>query len=180
METLALNIPMTLANSNIGWAVILLAIALVLLFIEIFVPSGGIIMICGLVAMAAGVFFLFKVDTTVGMIGAIIAVISLPLILAFGMKMLPNTPFFKMLELRAGNPEKRMGKQGIAGADGNEETNALVGSRGEALTDLRPIGVCLISGRRRDCLATGGMIGKGSSIEVVAADGMQVKVRELV
>lgn len=179
METLAVSMPFTLANANLGWAVLLLAIAFVLLFIEIFVPSGGIIMICGLIAMAIGVFFLFKVDTSVGLVGATISLISLPIIFAMGMKLLPNTPFFKAIELKAGNASAKMGSHGIAGMDHKDEALALVGLKGEALTDLHPIGVCMINGRRRDCLATGGAISKGTTIEVISADGMQVKVREV-
>ncbi len=179
METLA-AVPITLAeSSSLLWAVLLLAIALVLLFVEVFVPSGGIIMICGLICMAFGVFFLFQVDTTVGLIGATLSLISLPIMFAIGMKMLPNTPFFRRIELRAGNPDRKMGSQGIAGADNQSEAAALIGLTGEAMTDLRPIGVCMINGRRRDCLATGGAIEKGAEIEVIAADGMQVKVREV-
>jgi len=170
---------LTLANSNIGWAALLLAVAVVLFFVEIFVPSGGVISICALIAMAMGVFFLFKVDTTLGMIGAIISVISLPILFALGLKMMPNTPFFKLLELREGGPQSKMRSQGIAGADDMDESRSLIGLQGEALTDLRPIGTCMIAGRRRDCLANRGAINKGTAIEVVSADGMQVKVKEV-
>ncbi len=164
-------------NSHLNWAILLIAIALVLFFVEFFVPSGGVLAICAFVALATGVFFLYKVDTTVGLIGAIVSVASLPFLFALGMKLLPNTPFYRMLLLKS-EPRPGMGQFGIAGATGRERLKDLVGVTGEAVTDLRPIGTCLINGERQDCLATSGTIKAGSKIKVVSADGMRIMVRE--
>jgi membrane-bound ClpP family serine protease len=52
-----------------------------------------------------------------------------------------------------------------------------VGTTGVAMTDLRPVGTCRFGDGRYECLADRGMIESGSEVEVVAVDGMQVKVR---
>jgi membrane-bound ClpP family serine protease len=54
-----------------------------------------------------------------------------------------------------------------------------VGHKGEATTELRPVGTCVIDGRREECLATTGVIERGTPIEVVSQDGMYIKVRPI-
>lgn len=164
-------------NSHLNWAILLIAIAMVLFFVEFLVPSAGILAISAFVSLAAGVFFLYKVDTTIGLIGAIISVGSLPFLFALGLKILPNTPIYRMLMLKT-EPRPGLGEFGIAGATGKERVKDLIGETGQALTDLRPIGTCLIKGQRQDCLAASGTIKAGAKIRVIAADGMQIKVKE--
>jgi len=164
-------------NAHLNWAILLIAIALVLFFIEFFVPSGGIIAVCSFICLGVGVFFLFKVDETVGMIGAIITVGSLPFLMALGLKLLPNTPFYRMMLLKT-EPRPGLGEYGIAGAQDKDKFQALIGKTGQALTDLRPVGKCIIDGVREDCYAASGTIKAGAKVRVVAADGMQIKVKE--
>ncbi len=166
-----------MGNAHLNWAILLLAIALVLFFVEIFVPSGGIITVCAVICLAVGVFFLFKVNTTVGMVGAIVSVGALPFLFALGIKMLPNTPFYRRLLLKSA-PRPGLGEFGIAGATGRERAKALIGLTGQAVTDLRPVGKCMINGSREDCHAVTGTIKAGTKIRVVDADGMQIKVKE--
>lgn len=164
-------------NAHLNWAILLIAIALVLFFVEFLVPSGGILAICAFVSLAVGVFFLYKVNTTIGLVGAIVSVASLPFLLAFGIKMLPNTPFYRRMILKT---EQRpgLGEFGIAGATGKERVKDLIGATGQALTDLRPVGCCMLNGERQDCIAATGTIKAGAKVRVVAADGMQIRVKE--
>lgn len=166
-------------DAHLYWAIILMAIALVLFFVEMFIPSGGVLSVLALIALGAGVFLLFKVNTTAGLIGAIAALIALPVAIAFGIRILPSTPLMKLMTLGAPQQETELGEHGIAGGHGHAERKELIGVEGQAVTDLRPIGTCMIDGRRRDCLAVGGMIKTGSKVRVVAADGLQVKVEEV-
>lgn len=166
-------------GTHLHWAVFLLAAAVILFFIEIMVPSGGVLSVISLVCLGAGVFFLFKVDTTLGLIGGILSLIAIPFAMAFGLKMFPNTPFFRLLELRSEKPAEGLGEHGIAGATGREQRQKLIGMTGKAVTDLRPIGTCVIDGERQDCLASRGTITRGATVRVVSADGMQVKVEEV-
>jgi membrane-bound serine protease (ClpP class) len=60
-----------------------------------------------------------------------------------------------------------------------DERLALVGAEGEALTDLRPVGVVRIGERRMDALAQTFLIPAGSRVRVVQVEGSQVKVRQV-
>jgi membrane-bound ClpP family serine protease len=149
------------------WSVVCLATALLLFFIEVFIPSGGILGIAAAVALLAGIILLFKVSTTLGLIGAIVCMAAIPVLFALAVKMWPSTPLAQLLTLQSQS-------RGEAPAP---ETSDLVGRRGRSLTALRPVGTCLINGKRLDCLAVGDTIEPNRDIEVVAVDGMHVKVR---
>jgi membrane-bound ClpP family serine protease len=153
------------------WAIVLLAVALLLVFAEVLVPSGGVLGFLAAICLIGGVVLMFRVDTTLGLVSAIIAVIALPFVLGFAMKIWPNTPIGRRLILqstqRDANPD----------SDAAPDTDDLVGAAGKSLTELRPVGTCLINGRRLDCLADAGVIEPDQPVRVISVDGMQIKVR---
>ena len=53
-----------------------------------------------------------------------------------------------------------------------------MGKSGVALSPLRPAGTAQIGGKRLDVTTLGEFLGSGRPVEVVAADGMRVIVRE--
>ncbi|MCC7204024.1 MAG: hypothetical protein IT441_03010 [Phycisphaeraceae bacterium] len=152
------------------WAVLCLAIAFILFFIEIFIPSGGLLGILSFSALVGGIALLFKVDTTVGLIGAIAALLAIPFLFAMAIKIWPNTPLFKYILLKTPSTPPPP-------AAGDAPDPVSVGDRGRTLTALRPVGTCLINHQRLECLADGRIIEAGMDIEVVGVDGMQIKVQ---
>lgn len=77
--------------------------------------------------------------------------------------------------------------KGIQGPEGAETgpvtprgvTEVTAGSRGEALTDLRPAGTALLDGRRVDVVSRGTFIASGATVRVVEVAGNRVVVREV-
>ena len=150
-------------------AVILIAIALMFFFLEVFVPSGGLLGLLAAASLIAGIVMLFWVNTTWGMVGLTLSLVAIPFLVAFALKIMPNTPFVRLLTLK--NPPPPDDAAGIAARQ------ELIDAAGKALTDLRPVGMCLINGRRTECMAERGVIEAGEPVRVVFADGMQIKVR---
>ncbi|MCE9590501.1 MAG: hypothetical protein K8S99_08260 [Planctomycetes bacterium] len=159
-------------DTYVIWAVIFLAAALVLFIIELVLPSAGIIAILAAVSLVAGIVMLFKLDTTIGLIGATVTVIGAPFLFALALKLWPNTPIARLVMLRHEQARLTGDQRETAADDGPQ-----VGARGTAVTDLRPVGTCLIDGQRIECLAEGGVIRAQTPVRVVACDGMQIKVR---
>lgn len=157
------------------WSLICLGCALLLFFVELFIPSGGVIGFLAAGAAIAGIVLLFQVNTLLGLVSAIIAVAGLPFLLFFALRFAPNTPIARMLTLKNPGPSPDAGM----GPDPLAETTATVGEVGEAISDLRPVGLCLMHGKRIDCLAEGGIIRAGTAVRVVAIDGIQIKVRAI-
>lgn len=163
--------------------------AVLLMLLEIFVPSAGILGGLGLLTLLSGVVMCFRIDTTLGLVSAILAVIGLPVVVTLGIKWAPDTPVIRMLSLKA-KQTPVVGSMASAGIDklrgedsdedgegGTAGSNSLVGKTGEAVSDLRPVGTCLIDGKRVECLAARSVIERGTPIEVISEDGMTIKVR---
>ena len=163
-------------NEPVLWAVICFGIAVVLLLLELFIPSGGLLGLGAGAAMVVGIVLLFKVDHMVGLIGAVVTVILLPIVMGLMLKVWPETPIARMLMLHSPG-QRDDGDEDEPVPSAAERDRHLVGAVGVALTDLHPVGTCQINGQRTECLAEGGIIRRGAQIKVVAADGMQIKVR---
>jgi membrane-bound serine protease (ClpP class) len=56
---------------------------------------------------------------------------------------------------------------------------ALVGMEGEALTDLRPVGVARFEGKRMDVTAELGLIPRGARVRISEVEGNLIKVRPI-
>ncbi len=160
------------------WAVVLIGMAVAFFLAELFVPSGGVLGICAALCLIGGVVLLFRVDTTVGLIGAIVSVLAIPVAFMLGLWVWPSTPIGRALTLGANDEQEESAYDGQAPFTGPTHTpDIATGTVGETLTDLRPVGTCLFDGKRQECLSEGGVIPKGVDVKVVAADGIQIKVR---
>ena len=162
-------------DPSIGLAILLIVVAALLLAAELLVPSGGLLGIGSAVSLIAGITIVFQVNTTAGLVVSALTIVATPLLIMLMMKYLPYTPVARRLMLsyrqqRLTNPED---DSPAAPAD----ADSLVGATGKALSDLRPVGTCLINDKRYDCLAAAGVIPTGCTIRVISVDGMQIKVQ---
>jgi len=162
-------------EATIVWAIAIIALALVLFFLEVLLPSGGLLGVLAGGGLVVGIGMLFYADTTTGILGTIIALVALPFVLGFGLKILPHTPIFRAITLHNQQPARSpLGRD----ADGTVP-EVRPGDRGRAITELRPVGTCQVGNRRIECLASHGVIAAGHDIRVVSVDGMQTKVEEV-
>lgn len=163
-------------ETHLIWGAGLLAGSLLLLFVEVFIPSGGLIALVAGAAAIAGIWQLFLYDTIWGVIGILGVLIMAPVVISFGLKVLPSTPIGRKMFFGDSSPEAADRKRAEESA-AVDSIHALVGMEGEAVTDLRPVGVVRLDGRRFDALAEGAFIDAGTPVRVTVVDGVQVKVR---
>ena len=168
------DLPIESNNTMVVWGIALIGIAVALFLVELLVPSGGMIGVISVISLLSGIVMLFLVDTTWGLVGAALTLLALPFTISFAIKIWPHTPLGRALTL--GHQKSSWNDAEASAATNNQQ--ASVGRRGQALTDLHPVGTCLIDGRREECLAEVGTIDAGSPIEVITVDGMQIKVRQ--
>ncbi len=167
-------------NQLLLWAIVLFGMAVALFFAELFVPSGGVIGMLSAACLIGGIFLLFRVDTGLGLFGAMVALISLPFAFALGLWVWPNTPIGRALTLGGNDPDDTSDLDGQAPPDTTgHESGITEGTEGKSLTELRPVGTCLLDGRREECLSMSGVIEPGERVKVVSADGMQIKVQRV-
>jgi membrane-bound ClpP family serine protease len=164
---------------------LLLGIALVLLFIELFVPSGGLIGVLAGVASIGSIVAFFKYDTTWGVVASASYVILGPIIGVFAFKLWLNSPLAKGMILGGTDPanldldeDSAMSAQ-HARQERLAQLRQLVGAQGAAVTPLRPVGTVRINGQRIDAMAESGVIDAGTPIVVTDVYDNQIKVRAL-
>ena len=149
--------------------VFLIVGGLMLLLADLFVPSGGVLIVLGLGGMGVGIAFLFRYDTTVGVWALVATALALPV---------GGVLLFK---LWAYTPLARMAAPGPAPTDADipfdQGLQLLRGRHGKTLTALRPAGMVEFDGRRVDSLTEGMMVESGQWVRCVEVRGGTVIVR---
>jgi len=145
----------------------LLAVGVILLFLEILLPGliAGIVgFLCLLGAVVMG-YRDFGYSAGSAILGGVL--VGLAIGIWWWLKFFPETRMAKKFisqsatgELGATNPE-------------------LLNGTGVALSQLRPSGTATINGLRVDVVTEGGFIERGAAIKVVTVEGTRVVVREV-
>lgn len=169
------------------WGIVLLVVAVTLFFVEVFLPTGGVLGVAAGGCAVVGIVFLFRVDTTLGMFSAAACLLAAPFLLAFGLKLWPDTPFGRWVTLQNEEPpaategrlETTADQLGVEALSRSATGVPAIGDEGQSVTSLRPVGVCLLHGRREECLARGPVIDPGSRIRVVAIEGGEIWVKAI-
>ncbi|MDF1810314.1 MAG: NfeD family protein [Phycisphaerales bacterium] len=155
----------------------LLGLGALLMVLEAFVPSGGILGIAAIASAIAGIVFLFRYDAMWGAIGLLGTAVLGPMIFFGALNMLPNTSFGKTM---VGDSGEEIAQTRANQMRASKEARAqLVGLEGTALTNMRPSGVVQINGDRHDAIAQGGIVDLGESIRVTGVDGLTIEVRKI-
>lgn len=148
--------------------IILLGAGLLLLLADLFVPSGGILLMLSMGVMAVGIVLLFRHSTTAGVTGLAGVFVFLPLLLALLIKFWPHTPLARMVQPP---PEEN------EALPMHQELQYLKGRRGRTLTALKPGGMVDFDGRRVDCITEGMMLEAGRWVRCIEVRGGTVIVR---
>jgi len=152
-------------------AVICLIVSLILIVVELLVPSLGTIGFIAAGILVAGGVAAFSEGLMWGAIYVLLTTAGVPLAIRKGMQTLPNTPVGRRVIL--GGPVT----PGHAGAVPADKLRALEHATGTAVTDLRPVGTALLGDARIDVETEADWIDAGTAIEVVRIDGMRIGVR---
>jgi membrane-bound serine protease (ClpP class) len=149
----------------IAWAIALLVAAMLLCFVEVFIPSLGVITMFAVCCAAGSCYFGFQVGGTAGIIFIPANLLGMLASFALAFKLLPMSPLAHKKSAVEDTPY-----QAVTPVDD------LAGTAGVAFTDLRPGGTAIISERKVDVVAEGGYIEEGARIKVLRVEGTKVVV----
>ncbi|MCA9292416.1 MAG: NfeD family protein [Phycisphaerales bacterium] len=166
-------------SDHLIWGIGLMAGALMLFLLEVFIPSGGVIGFTAFAVAVAGVVAFWMEGSAWGVASTIGLIVLVPLAFNFALRIMPNTPFGRRLILGDDEDEALLAQRAAAESERRERERALVGAEGVVLTDLRPVGSAKIEGQRLEVLAETGVIEAGARIRVTKVEGTQVKVRAI-
>lgn len=161
------------------WGFGLFALAALILVLELFIPSGGLLGALSGVAAIAGVVSFWRHSPGWGLASLGALIILAPVSVSLLLKVWPHTPVGRRMILGSPGTESEEHARHDALERERErlELEALVGKTGEALTDLRPVGEVLIDTGRHEGLAQGPAIERGERVRVVDVEGFTLKVR---
>ncbi|MBL6757497.1 MAG: hypothetical protein ISQ11_13950 [Planctomycetes bacterium] len=148
--------------------ILLFSGGLLLVLIEVFVPSGGILGLLAALALIGSMVLAFMEDFTLGFTLLAATAVLVPVIVTYGLRVFPKTPIGRKLTAR-----------GFSFEDGravDRRDATLLSKTGVVEADLRPAGMARIDGRRVDVVSRGEPIEKGAPIVVVEVSGNRVIV----
>jgi membrane-bound ClpP family serine protease len=182
VSTLMLAQDATGNDNYLVFGFILLAITIVLLFLELFVPTGGVIgMLAGASATCSVVAF-FMYDTTAGLVALGGYLVLTPIAGIFVFKLWLHSPLAKRMIL-GGDAEPLdpdANPTDVAEQTRRErlmQLRALIGASGTTVTPLRPVGTVRINDQRIEAMAESGVIDAGTPVVVTDVYDNQIKVR---
>lgn len=159
------------------WGLGLLAASILLLVLEIFIPSAGVIAFLAAACGLAGVISLFLYDTLWGVSGLLTVLIAGPGVFFWGLSIWRHTPLGR--KLIGDTDEEAILAQRAAEEQSKLDQQRMVGMEGVAATDLRPVGVVIINGQRHDALSEMSLIAAGTRVRVTVVENAQIKVRPI-
>lgn len=158
-------------ESTILIIIALFLAAAVLLILEVFTPSFGLLAAAALASLGAAIYMSFRISGPVGLIVLIASAFAVPLFVVFLIKYLPNSFIGKRVFLHD-SPSAT----GEATPE-SPRLQEMVGKTGVAISPLRPSGAVRIEGHRVVAIAENGMIAEGTAVTVIAARGTDLIVR---
>ena len=156
----------------IVWSIVLLVAGLLLVLLEVFVPSGGVIGFLSVAAIVAAVVTAFyNRGLETGVVFLMITAVAVPIVLATAFRYWPQTPIGRRIllgvpteeEVHPDTPQLRM-------------LSKLVGKVGIAKSMMLPSGAVMVEGVTVDAVSEGDAIEAGQCVRVVQVHGNRVVV----
>jgi len=147
---------------------ILCALGLLFVFVEFLVP-GGILGTVGAVLLLTSVIGAYLSEgIAMGNVFLICTMVALAVLIPVGMRIFPKTTIGKKMTLG----------ESMAAGNSSPETLPAIGSRGIALTPLRPVGTGRFGEQRIDARSESVMLETGTAILVIGHENGAVVVRK--
>lgn len=158
------------------WSLVLFAVGLVIIVVEVIVPSGGILGIAALGALVGSLVCAYQLSGWAAAALAGIELVCVPIVVVLAFKILPKTSLGRQLIL---SPPSLPNTGSAVSPSAGDGFSALLGVEGKAATMLRPSGTAEFNGRRISVVTRGEMISLGSSVRVIEVEGNRIVVEAI-
>ena len=158
------------------WSATLMLLAVGLVVMELFIPSGGALGFLAACAVIGAVFLAFYSyeNSAVGFTFVGIAVVGTPIVLAVAIKYWPETSIGKAVL-----PDVISGDEALPDNEQLRLLRSLEGQVGKTKSKMLPSGGVRIDGRTIDAVSEGMPIEEGQLVRVIKVSGTRVIVRPL-
>jgi membrane-bound serine protease (ClpP class) len=156
------------------WAIALLLTTLVLLFLEVLIPSGGLIFFAAMVCLIGSVLAAWDAwwgsNSVYWWIYVASVCVLIPTSVGMAIYTWPYTPIGRKAE-----PPSE--EEVTPYLEEQRRLERLVGHLGEVITPLNPAGIVRVDGQKLHANSEGLLIATGETIRVLAVQGNRVVVR---
>jgi membrane-bound serine protease (ClpP class) len=160
--------------NDVYLAYFLIALGLILMAAELFLPVGGVLFVLGTGGLVAGIAMLFSYDATQALITLIALFVVIPIAAPLLLHYWPRTTMGRHLLLPADDDDATVANMPV-----NLELEQLRGHLGRTISPLRPSGVTEFDGRRVDTLSEGPLIEAGKWVRCIDVRAGKVIVRQV-
>lgn len=150
------------------WSILLMVVGCVMLAMEVFVPSGGVLGAMSGAAFVASILIAFQEGARTGFIFVSTAVVAVPAVLVLAFKYWPKTPFGKAFIGELPTEDEVLP---------DNTRRELVGRVGVARSKMLPSGAVEIEGQIVDAVSKGQAIEPGTYVTVIEVRANRVVVR---
>ena len=156
------------------WAILVLASALALMTLELFIPSGGLLSLLAIIALVVSISFVYQgYGLLLGSAYLAAIVVMLPIILSVAVRWWPHTPLGKKI-LNLPPMDEHAESSPLF-----SQLDVLLGKQGQAQTKMVPSGSIVVNGRLYDAVSEGVVIECGENIKVIRVDANRIVVRKV-
>ncbi len=157
----------------IYWAVLLLVGGLLLVILEFFIPSSGILGLLAALSIISGISMAFyERGPIIGMLFVGIAVVSIPLLLVGGFKILPHTPIGRQLI-----SESPTSEDVVSDLATRRNMREMIGWIGRSTSPMLPSGSIEVEGQTLDAVSQGMAIDANMPVKIIDVQGTRIIVR---
>jgi membrane-bound serine protease (ClpP class) len=155
------------------WSILLLVIGIALIFLEVFVPSGGMLSVLAILAVVASIIVAFTGGWQTGLIMLMSSLVIIPLVIGAAIKWWPETPIGRLVVLQRPSSEEDV----LPDPGWTRRQQELIGRTGVAKTKMLPSGAIVIDGETYDAVSDGVAIDAGQPVRIVAVRTNRLIVR---
>lgn len=153
------------------WSIALIGAGLIVIFLELFIPSAGMLGLIAGSCLLAGVIVGFFDSTQTGLIELMALLLILPMLFAAMIKLWPHTPLGRRILIGPMSHEDVV-PQGKY----YDEIKSLVDQLGIVRTPMLPSGIVMINGKKYDAVSEGMPLDPGQAIKVINVRGNRIVV----
>ena len=140
-------------------SLLLLLAGFACIFLELLIPSAGLIALISGTLLISGIVVGFSAGMVPGLVILVVTLIALPIVIAFLIQIWPNTPIGRRIFIPLPKREDVEPDRLVV-----ESLESLVGKKGVARSKLLPAGSVTIDGKHYDAVSDGYPIEKNEKI----------------
>lgn len=157
-------------DNYLMWSILLLLGGILIVAIELFVPSGGVLGILSAGAIVGSIVFGFMHSIALGITMTCLTVVILPIVIVGAFKIWPHTPLGKLILIPLPKSQEEVLPPG-------PNLKQWIGRYGKAVTKMLPAGEIELNGETFEALSEGAAVDPGEVVKVVAVRTNRLIVR---